>query len=126
MRTRTVAAIHRPGIRRGAVLVMPIVLGILDTPAIKAQALSDWQSAKTLKFEVASIRPCKDSDTTPSRKGGRGGVTVGRFRGSPGSLVGECQTLENLIRWAYLGYRDGKPWPIDKVVGVPMPPLPNR
>ena len=83
--------------------------------------------ATASKFEVASIRPCKDSDITPGgKRGGRGGVQVGRFRGSPGSLVGECQTVENLVRWAYLGYPDGKPWPIDKVVGLPLQPLPNR
>jgi len=79
MRTRTVGATHlrkklAQGSARAAVLVMPIVLGILDTPATKTQALTDGQAAETLKFEVASIRPCKNSDTTPSRKGGRGGV----------------------------------------------------
>jgi uncharacterized protein (TIGR03435 family) len=84
------------------------------------------QPAPPVKFEVVSIRPCKDSDITgPSRwgKAGRGGG--GRFRGSPGSLVAECQTVENLIRWAYLGYPDGKPWPIDKGSGLAEPPLPD-
>jgi uncharacterized protein (TIGR03435 family) len=85
------------------------------------------QPAPRVKFEVVSIRPCKDSDITePSRggkKAGRGGG--GRFRGSPGSLVAECQTVEDLIRWAYLGYPDGKPWPIDKGSGLPESPLPD-
>ena len=81
-------------------------------------------TAPCAKFEVVSIRPCKDSDITPGGKAGRGGG--GRFRVSPGSLVAECQTMENLIRWAYLRYPDGKPWPIDKSSGLPRSPLPNR
>jgi uncharacterized protein (TIGR03435 family) len=81
------------------------------------------QPAPRVKFEVISIRPCKDSDITAGGKAGRAGG--GRFRGSLGSLVAECQTVENLIRWAYLGYPDGKPWPIDKSSGLPRSPLPN-
>jgi bla regulator protein blaR1 len=77
------------------------------------------------KFEVVSIRPCKPSDITQGagKQGGRGGG--GRFRTTPGSLVAECQTVENLVRWAYLGYPDGKPWPTDKSTGIWMRPLPN-
>jgi uncharacterized protein (TIGR03435 family) len=72
-------------------------------------------------FDVVSIRPCKPGDFTPAgKKGGRGGS--GPFRASGGSLTAECQTVENLIRWAYLGYPDGKPWPVDKALGLPMPP----
>jgi len=77
------------------------------------------------KFEVVSIRPCKPSDITEGtgKKGGRGGG--GRFRTSPGSLVAECQTVDNLVRQAYLNYPDGKPWPLDKSTGIPVRPLPN-
>jgi uncharacterized protein (TIGR03435 family) len=76
------------------------------------------------KFEVVSIRPCKESDITPGGKGGRSGG--GQFRSSPGSLVAECQTVENLLRWAYLGYPNGRPWPVDKNSGLPIQPLPRR
>jgi bla regulator protein blaR1 len=75
------------------------------------------------KFDVVSIRPCKSSDITQGGKqGGRGGG--GRVRTSPGSLVAECQTVHDLVRWAYLGYADGKPWPTDKSTGIPMRPMP--
>jgi uncharacterized protein (TIGR03435 family) len=40
--------------------------------------------------------------------------------------VAECQTVENLIRWAYLGYPDGRPWPVDQNSGLPIQPLPRR
>jgi bla regulator protein blaR1 len=76
------------------------------------------------KFDVVSIRPCKPSDITQGagKKGGRGGG--GRFRGSPGSLIAECQTVENLVRQAYLNYPDGQPWPTDKTSGILIRPLP--
>jgi uncharacterized protein (TIGR03435 family) len=106
----------------------PLLASVPPGPQLVAQVAAHplpKPAAPRAKFEVASIRPCKESDITPGgKKGGRGGS--GRFRGSPGSVVGECQTAENLIRWAYLGYPDGKPWPIDKASGLPMPPIPNR
>jgi bla regulator protein blaR1 len=90
-----------------------------------AQDLLPKPPAVHPKFEVVSIRPCKASDITQGagKQGGRGGG--GRVRTSPGSLVAECQTVENLVRWAYLGYPDGKPWPADKASGLPTRPLPN-
>ena len=102
------------------------VAGLSGFEALVAQvaARPSPQPAPRAKFEVVAIRPCKDSDITPGGKAGRGGG--GRFRVSPGSLVAECQTVENLIRWEYLGYPDGKPWPIDKSSGLPRSPPPNR
>jgi uncharacterized protein (TIGR03435 family) len=60
------------------------------------------------KFDVASVKPCASGDITV-RPGGRGGA--GRINWSPGRLKAECQTLDQLIREAYLRYPDGKLWP---------------
>ena len=69
------------------------------------------QSAAARKFEVASIKPCKDGNVAPvaGAKSGRAGS--GRASGSPGRLSAECQTVANLIRDAYLSYANGEPWP---------------
>jgi len=53
------------------------------------------------RFEVVSITPCKAADM-PSG-GGRGG----RASIDPGLLRLECQTLDNLIRFAYLRFPNG-------------------
>jgi uncharacterized protein (TIGR03435 family) len=90
-----------------------ITLGVaaLAAPAIRAQTPSPAQSAPgpTAKFEVASIRPCKDGDG--SGGGGKRGGSGGRTRWSPGRLNVECATLEYFIRDAYLKYANGEPWP---------------
>jgi uncharacterized protein (TIGR03435 family) len=53
-------------------------------------------------FEVAAIKPCKGDEG-----GGRGGRGGGA--GSTGMLTVRCQTLETLIRTAYLQFPDGAP-----------------
>jgi uncharacterized protein (TIGR03435 family) len=58
------------------------------------------------KFDVASIKPCNIADLPGGN--GRGGAG-GKIAWSPGRLNAGCQTLENLIREAYLRYADGKP-----------------
>ena len=42
-----------------AALVVPIVVGILNAPAIRAQGVPDWQTAAggKMAFEVASVKP---------------------------------------------------------------------
>ncbi len=45
---------------------------------------------------------------------------------SPGRLNAGCQTVAELIRWAYSGYPDGKPWPLDPVTGFDGPPVSTR
>ena len=88
-----------------AALVSPVMIGIVmglgHAPAARAQSSAP-------KFDVASIKPCQPGDIAPST-GGRGGG--GRINWSPGRLRAECQTVEQLIREAYLRYPDGKPWP---------------
>ena len=46
----------------------------------------------TLKFEVASIKPCKAGDLPPNGRSGGG-----NFSTSPGRLSVRCMTVENLI-----------------------------
>ena len=81
-----------------AALAVPIVLGMLNAPRVRAQA----PAAGTPKFEVASIRPgCADL--------GGGGVmtkTGGRPVQSPGRL-NRCNTVAGFIGDAYLNFADG-------------------
>jgi bla regulator protein BlaR1 len=115
-----------------AALVAPVAIGIIaglgHVPAVRAEART-WQAVESTqaqppsqslapssapaatgksKFDVASVKPCATGDIT-AKAGGRGGA--GRINWSPGRLRAECQTVEQLIREAYLRYPDGKPWP---------------
>jgi uncharacterized protein (TIGR03435 family) len=60
--------------------------------------------AQAQKFEVASIRPCRPGDDSgdDGRKGGRKGG--GGPNPSPNRLVTGCETVESLIRSAYVLY----------------------
>ena len=71
-----------------AALALPVIVGIMNAPAIRAQS-----PAGTPKFEVASIRRCRDMDGVVVRGGG-GGVT-------PGRLSLNCQSVAVLINAAY-------------------------
>lgn len=73
------------------------------------------------QFEVASIRPCKVSDLTSAGKSGRGGGG-GRVTSSPGRLNVECTTIAALIRYAYIGFANGTPWPIEPETGLEIRP----
>jgi len=100
---------------------MPLALAaILLFLAIPGQSFA--QSNATPKFEAAAIRQCK-ADAAPSGRG-RGGAT----QNSAEHLSITCQTVENLIQWAYVRYADGqpsrpsnipKPIPRDPVEGAP-------
>jgi bla regulator protein BlaR1 len=89
-----------------AALALPMIVGILNAPAIRAQ------SAATPKFEVASIRPCgKDVGPGGNKQKGDG---PSRASVSPGRLSTGCVFLANaevgpvgLIQRAYsrLGIR---------------------
>ncbi len=70
------------------------------------------QSKATPKFEAAAIRPCK-ADAFPAGRG-RGGAS----ENSSEHLSIVCQTVENLIQWAYVRYADGQPLHIGS---IPMP-----
>jgi len=56
------------------------------------------------QFEVASIKLCRrDVDAAGGKRG-----SGGRIRWAPQRLTEECQSLDNLIRDAYLAYPEGK------------------
>jgi uncharacterized protein (TIGR03435 family) len=86
-----------------AITAIPFILFIAVAPALRAQAPS-----AASKFEVASIRRCRSADAgdegrkTETKGGGTSANT------SPGRLVTPCDTLENLIRSAYILYATGR------------------
>ena len=83
-----------------AALALPIVVGMMRVPAIRAQSAA----TATPRFEVASIKPCKDSAMDGGRKGGRGGSGGP----SPGRLALPCRSTMDLIRTAYVQFANGK------------------
>ena len=104
-----------------AALALPVILGMINAPAIRAQSSSSGNSARVAspKFEVVSIKPCKSSDPFPGGRGGGSGP-------SPGRLHLECANVGNVIKRAYLqfpnGEKDGQmpSRPADKVLGIPL------
>ena len=81
-------------------IAVPFFIGIVRPPALRAQAV---------QFEVASIRPCRPGDNgggdgrKSERKGGGSGPNP-----SPNRLVTGCETVESLIRSAYVLYATGR------------------
>jgi uncharacterized protein (TIGR03435 family) len=91
-------------------LTASIVVAILNVTAIWAQS-----PAATPKFDVASVKPCKDGDAGGGRNGGRRG---GGSSPSPGRLDLGCQTVRGLIQMAYVQYADGKRKPAEQQVAI--------
>ena len=83
-----------------AALVAPVVVGVMNAPAIRAQASAQSASAATPKFEVASIKPCKADIGA--------GVRVGNFKVSPGRLTVNCVNVLFMIQEAFLEYANGR------------------
>jgi uncharacterized protein (TIGR03435 family) len=106
-----------------AAVAVPAIVSIVNGPSVQAQSP---QAAARPGFEVVSVKRCKpeDSGGGDGKKGGGGG----RVRWDPGRLTAECQTVENLVRDAYLSYPDGKPWAAAGFVSknVPVPPISDR
>ncbi len=78
----------------------------LMTPQVVAQSAS----GTSLKFEVASVKPCSD-DGAAAVRGGRGGDG----RGTPGRLDLSCRTVMSIIETAYTS---GMP-PLPPIEGGP-------
>lgn len=74
-----------------AVLAAPVLIGVLNAPAIHAQNAP----TTTPKWEVVSIKPCQD----PLNNLGA--------HSSPGRLATDCVELLNLIGNAYSAFADG-------------------
>ncbi len=104
-------------------IASPVAIGIIvslsHVPPVRAQTPA---APATPKFDAASIKPCAPGDIT-ARSGGRGGA--GRINWTPGRLRAECQTVDQLIRQAYLRYPDGKPGPV-AMDGVRDPAISDR
>jgi uncharacterized protein (TIGR03435 family) len=79
-------------------LASPIIVGIMNAPHARAQSAADALP----KFEVASIKPCKDN-AGGGRKGGGGGPGA-----SPGRLTLPCRSTRDLIRMAYVQFANGQ------------------
>jgi uncharacterized protein (TIGR03435 family) len=87
-----------------AALAMPVVIGILNAPLIRAQT----PSAPPPKFEVAAIKLCKDGDPGGLGKSKDGGG--GAYSSSPGRISTGCMPLvdannmgliqRTYVRWA--------------------------
>jgi bla regulator protein blaR1 len=101
-----------------AALAVPVIVGILHSPSIRAQA----PTPAMLKFEVASIRPCESGDS-PGPGGTKGGGPDGSGGSpSPGTLSLHCATVAGLIQQAYGRYLNGHsnpPWSIPPISGGP-------
>jgi uncharacterized protein (TIGR03435 family) len=74
------------------------------------------QAVAALKFEVASIRPCKPGDSRPA-----GRSMDPNASGTPGSLKTGCELLKSIIAEAYGGYANGhiNPPPLPPIEGGP-------
>jgi bla regulator protein BlaR1 len=74
-------------------MVVPIVVGVLNVPAIRGQ-----EPPVQKKFEVASIRACRD---VPADRR----LALGA---SPGRFTAECGSVEALIQLAYIRFANGR------------------
>src|SRR5215831_16412176 len=87
-------------------LAVPIVIGILNAPHIRAQSAF----AGTPKFEAVSIQPGCVQPSGESRKSGDGGRKGGApAPPSPGSLTLNCTTVAGIIHAAYGPFASGLP-----------------
>jgi bla regulator protein BlaR1 len=129
LKTRIETILSKRGIHRlnfgkklvllGAVMsaiAIPIVLGVMNAPVIRAQSTP----AAVPKFEVASIRPCKEeADSRPPVPGAFKTQDKGRGGPSPGRMI-FCQTLENYIRLAYFSDPNGQTNPNQYGGAIPI------
>jgi uncharacterized protein (TIGR03435 family) len=91
---------------------LPIALGLINRHTSLAQSQSSAGAVRgaVSKFEVASIKPCRESGSASGAKtGGRGGNL------SPGSLRLECTTVASLINHAYVLFANGHVNPRSRV-----------
>jgi bla regulator protein blaR1 len=90
-----------------AALAVPIVLGMMNLPRLRAQEAIP-------RFEVASIRLCGSGDGGGAKGGGRGGGGPGAQGPSPDRLNMNCGPVKNLIRLAYVTYATGHFNPMER------------
>ena len=102
-------------------LAVPIVIGIINAPNIRAQSAS----AGTPRFETVSIQPGCASLGVEYRKSGDGARKTGApAPPSPGSLNLNCSTVAGIIHAAYGTFASGRPLepanPLHYIDAVPM------
>jgi uncharacterized protein (TIGR03435 family) len=86
--------------------LLAIAAAALAAPHIHAQSV-----AAIAKFEVASIKLCRDGDLSPD---GKSGGHDGNF--SPGTLRLDCATVKDLINGAYVLFANGHVNPRSRLV----------
>ncbi|HLK62816.1 MAG TPA: M56 family metallopeptidase [Bryobacteraceae bacterium] len=89
-------------------LALPFVIGMLHAPLLRAQG------KPIPKFEVTSVKPCRDPNS-----GGRNGGRNGSGAASAGRVDLPCRTVKDLISSAYLLYANGQNNPLSPMV-VPI------
>jgi bla regulator protein BlaR1 len=80
-----------------AVVVVPVSVGIIDPPLIRAQSVDPPGT----RFEVASIKPATNCNAS-------GSIYGEPLSPSPGRLTLNCATVEGLILGAYSRYENGR------------------
>jgi len=106
----TMRKLSRPGVLL-ALMGLPVMClaAIFEPAPVQRPAAPQPAPAPAAKFEVASVKPCKEADTLQGGRGASGG------RSSPVRLRIDCQTVKDLIQSAYLRYANGEghsPWVI--------------
>jgi uncharacterized protein (TIGR03435 family) len=109
-----------------AVFAAPIAVGVLNAPALKAQAVP------APHFEVASIKRCADPDRTALLpRGGRRGGGRAPDAGDSGMLRIMCRPLQTVIAQAYVGasanpgVHGGPAWIDDRYTIIARPESPQ-
>lgn len=96
-----------------AALAMPFAAGMITAPVRASVPASAEAMAGKQRFEVVSVKPCKDEPAAPTgaRQGGPGVSNA-----SPGRINIPCATVETLVNTAYI--RFGQPLLNDSGNGV--------
>ena len=81
-----------------AILTAPLAINMANAQSISGRS----PAAIRPKFEVASVKPCKDGGNLGAKGGGRVSGT------SPGRMTLKCQTVKDLIGAAYVLFADGQ------------------
>jgi bla regulator protein blaR1 len=97
------------GVAGMSTLIVPLVVGILNAPPVRAQEAADSQpkAGRKMSFDVASIRLCKDE---PGLMGGGGEPTPGRVSTGCAPLA-DARSL-GLIQRAYVRFAGGHANPL--------------
>jgi uncharacterized protein (TIGR03435 family) len=97
-----------------AAAVCAVALVIMSDFVNVAVARAQFPDDNSLKFEVASIRRCKSDFPADRRSSASESPT-------PQRIHLRCQTVEQLIQWAYLNFADARynPWTNTPIEGGP-------